>query len=278
VEISLALPMAGAPPPPVHRLDSTTGPRQKRALRDGVAGAAYLGDMIPATRLGTEDGAGDQSCARSEAEVSLEPLDTRWLTGHSATRIIGQPVCRCRPSLAPRRGHLLPECRAWHRVALSCERGPVKALVIYDSTFGNTEEIARAIAETLEEKGSARVIRVDEATAPEVAAADVLVIGGPTQRQRPSPAMKAFLESVPRRSWRGLSAAAFDTRYRKSRLLTGSASRRIARSLRKAGASLVVPPESFFVAAREGPLDEGEAQRARDWARQILETFEARTG
>ena len=154
----------------------------------------------------------------------------------------------------------------------------MNALVVYDSTFGNTEEIAQAIAEMLEEKGSVRIMRVGKATASEVGAADLLVIGCPTQRQRPSPAMKAFLDSVPRRSWRGLSAAAFDTRYRKPRLLTGAASRRIARGLRKAGASLVVPPESFFVVAREGPLDEGEAQRARDWARQILGTFEARTG
>jgi flavodoxin I len=151
----------------------------------------------------------------------------------------------------------------------------MNALVIYDSTFGNTEQVARAIADSLGERGSVRLVRVSEASSPDLEGLDLLVLGCPTQRHKPTPVVQAFLASIPRRALGGMSAAAFGTRYRKARWLTGSAARAIAKGLRKAGASLLLPPESFFVAAREGPLEEGELQRAGDWAREILASFEA---
>ena len=46
--------------------------------------------------------------------------------------------------------------------------------------------------------------------------------------------------------------------------------RRITSQLVKAGASLVVPPEGFYVQDTEGPLKNGELERASDWAGQIL--------
>jgi len=150
----------------------------------------------------------------------------------------------------------------------------MNAFVIYDSTFGNTEQIARAIADTLGEQGSVRVARVGEAGTLDVEGLDLLVLGCPTQRHKPTPAVQAFLVSLPRGALQGLPAAAFDTRYRKARWLTGAAARGIAKRLRKTGASPLLPPESFFVAARLGPLEEGELQRAGDWAREVLASFE----
>ena len=73
----------------------------------------------------------------------------------------------------------------------------------------------------------------------------------------------------------GLGAAAFDTRYHMSAWKSGSAASRIASILKRAGASLVLSPESFFVAEREGPLEEGELERAAQWAEQVFEQFEA---
>jgi hypothetical protein len=64
-------------------------------------------------------------------------------------------------------------------------------------------------------------------------------------------------------------AAAFDTRFGKPRWLTGSAALRIARRLRRSGYRLVAPPESFFVLHTEGPLREGEEDRARMWAAEL---------
>jgi flavodoxin I len=153
--------------------------------------------------------------------------------------------------------------------------GDMNALVIYDSTFGNTEQIARAIADALAEQGSVQQLRVAETGTTDLEGIDLLVLGCPTQRHKPTPAVQAFLDSIPSEALQGLPAAAFGTRYRRARWLTGSAARAIAKKLKKLGASLLLPGESFFVASREGPLEEGELQRAADWAQQLFEEYEA---
>ncbi|MGB3904740.1 MAG: flavodoxin domain-containing protein, partial [Anaerolineae bacterium] len=108
----------------------------------------------------------------------------------------------------------------------------MNALILYDSTFGNTESIARAIADALAERGTVRLMRVSKAQATDLEGTDLLLLGCPTQRRKPTPAIRAFLASIPRGILGGMRAAAFDTRYRKPRLLTGSAARAIAKRLR----------------------------------------------
>jgi flavodoxin I len=149
----------------------------------------------------------------------------------------------------------------------------MNTLIIYDSTFGNTEKIAQAIADVVAERGSVRTLRANKVQSSDLEGVDLLVLGCPTHKHRPTDAVQAFLERVSRRSLGVISAAVFDTRYRKPRLLTGSAARRLAKSFRKAGASLVTPPQSFFVVSREGPLEEGELERAAAWAREVLDSF-----
>ena len=151
----------------------------------------------------------------------------------------------------------------------------MNTLIMYDSTFGNTEHLARAMADELAYYGTVRLLRVPEGGAFERGEADVLIVGGPTQRHGTSLAMRAFLESMPRRTLRGLAAAAFDTRYHMSEWKSGSAAPRIASKLKRAGAALILPPESFFVSSREGPLEDGELERAVHWAGTVLEQFEA---
>ncbi len=146
----------------------------------------------------------------------------------------------------------------------------MNALVVYDSTFGNTESIAEAIADVLAQRGTARLLRVNKVQPGDLEGIDLLVAGCPTQRRKPTPAIVAFLGVTPAAVLEGLAVAAFDTRYRRFRLVTGSAARALAKRLRKAGAALLLPPESFFVLGREGPLEEGELGRAADWARKIL--------
>ncbi|NIN65951.1 MAG: flavodoxin [Anaerolineae bacterium] len=146
----------------------------------------------------------------------------------------------------------------------------MNALVVYDSTFGNTESIAEAIADVLAQRGTARLLRVNKVQPGDLEGIDLLVAGCPTQRRKPTPAIVAFLGVTPAAALEGLAVAAFDTRYRRFRLVTGSAARALAKRLRKAGAALLLPPESFFVLGREGPLEEGELGRAADWARKIL--------
>jgi flavodoxin len=159
----------------------------------------------------------------------------------------------------------------------------MEVLIVYDSQFGNTERIARIVADTAtDQRATARLLRIAEADAPELVACDLLIVAAPTQRQKTSPAMRAWLESLPRGSLKEKPAATFDTRYRMSRLLTGSAAERIASRLKRTGASLLVPPESFFIARDVPPqgqkrrhelerLEQGEEEHASTWAAGLLE-------
>jgi flavodoxin len=157
----------------------------------------------------------------------------------------------------------------------------MRALIAYDSAFGNTERIARAIGDALSAHGTVAVLRVGEAPIPDPAAIDLLIVGGPTQRHGLSPALTAWLRGLGRRTLAGLPAAAFDTRYRMAAFITGSAAHVASVKLRRAGCRIVATPESFFIQRDTPPagekrrhdleqLEAGEAERAAAWAVEIL--------
>jgi flavodoxin len=151
----------------------------------------------------------------------------------------------------------------------------MQTVVIYDSKFGNTEKIAEAIGRGIGALGDVRVMSTAEAvgvTQTFATRPDLLLLGGPTQRRGPSPALRAFIDALPA-PLRGVPAASFDTRYRGAVWLMGSAATEAAKVLRKAGGELVVGPESFFI-ARRGPmelqkLEPGEIERAEQWGRAV---------
>ena len=151
----------------------------------------------------------------------------------------------------------------------------MNALVFYDSQYGNTELIAQAIADTLGEFGEARAVRLDPGHPVELQGVDMFIVGCPTQGWRPTPAIQSFLEEVSSEELRSLAVACFDTRFRLPRLMTGSAARVIARTLQEKGVSLLVEPESFFVKGTQGPLRDGELDRAAAWARMLIKEVEA---
>jgi menaquinone-dependent protoporphyrinogen IX oxidase len=144
------------------------------------------------------------------------------------------------------------------------------ALVIYDSIFGNTERIAQATASVLGERAAVHLAKVGQDEPVDLSEFELVVLGGPIHRVSLSAAMKAWLKEMPKRALRGASVAAFETCYRDPKWQRGAAARKLARKARRSGGRLVVPAESFFVVAREGPLEEGEEERARAWARAIL--------
>jgi flavodoxin len=90
----------------------------------------------------------------------------------------------------------------------------MNALIIYDTTFGDTQQIAQAIAEALAAYGSVRQVRADKAGARDLDGMDLLLVGGPTQRHGLSPALRDWLAQLPRTVLRELPVATFDTRYR----------------------------------------------------------------
>ena len=157
-----------------------------------------------------------------------------------------------------------------------------RALVVYESMFGNTEVVARQIAAGLAETVDVEVVRAspDVVLGEDVA---LLVVGGPThafgmsrastrdsagQQGAPvdvarSPGLREWLEGLPLTTCR---VAAFDTRIHK-RGVPGSAARGAERRLGKAGGRVVTPAMSFRVTGMHGPLAPGEADRALSWGR-----------
>lgn len=147
----------------------------------------------------------------------------------------------------------------------------MNVMVLYDSKFGNTEHVARALGGVLERGTTVAVHAIGEEHL-DVEGVDLLVLGGPTHAHGLSAPMRAFLESL---QVQHVAAAAFDTRFHMPRIFSGSAATKIARSLEHKGARLVVPPQSFFVQGQEGPLLEGELDRINAWAAELLATIGA---
>jgi flavodoxin len=150
----------------------------------------------------------------------------------------------------------------------------MNALVIYNSKFGNTERIARAIGEALRTRAVVDVQQIAEVSSISPAF-DLLVVGGPTQGHGVDQDLKTFLDGLTPEAVQGVAVATFDTRLRWPVLLSGSAARGIAKRLGQKGACVIVEPESFFVEGGEGPLAEGEVARAASWARQLVDASAA---
>ncbi len=88
----------------------------------------------------------------------------------------------------------------------------MKTLIVYDSFFGNTEQVARAIGDTLGAQSEVTVLQVGDVIPEHLTGLTLLIVGSPTRAFSPSPATKEFLAHIPRQSLRGVKVAAFDTR------------------------------------------------------------------
>jgi flavodoxin len=161
----------------------------------------------------------------------------------------------------------------------------MKAMVVYDSVFGNTEQVAQAMGRALGAPGDAEARRVTEVKPEELVGLDVLIVGSPTRKFRPTPTTTQLLKRIPARGLKGVKVAAFDTRFSiddaNSAILVfivklfGYAAKPIADRLEKKGGELALPPEGFIVEGTEGPLRDGELERAADWAGRLGERARA---
>ena len=164
----------------------------------------------------------------------------------------------------------------------------MRALVVVESSFGNTLTIARAVAEGLGRFMTVDICGVGDAPGEIEDGVDLVVVGGPTQAfgmsrpgTRRDAARQAGHSTAPKigvREWLASApigirrAAAFDTRINKG-WVPGSAARGIARRLSRLGATLVADPESFRVVGMPGPLAAGELDRGRRWGAQLATTI-----
>ena len=152
----------------------------------------------------------------------------------------------------------------------------MKILIVYDSYFGNTKQVAEAIGNALSSQGSVEICRVCDVALDQLTGVSLLIVGSPTRAFRATKKINAFLDSIPTGSLLGVKVLAFDTRVCvaevQSRLLNalvalyGYAAKPIADKFKQKGGELLLPPEGFFVSDSEGPLKQDELQRARDWA------------
>jgi hypothetical protein len=178
----------------------------------------------------------------------------------------------------------------------------VKIIIVYESMFGNTHEVAQAIGDGVDvaaEDADVECVPVGDATAQKVDSADLLVVGGPThirgmtssfsrkmgitgeekaeakgepahelEPDAEGPGLREWFDSLPKDKDSGL-AAAFDTRL--AGAMAGGAAHGIARRLRKHGYHLVNDPQGFVVDDAHGPLRAGEIERAKQWGAQLVQ-------
>jgi hypothetical protein len=172
----------------------------------------------------------------------------------------------------------------------------MKALIVYESMFGNTEQIAHAVAEGVSTRMDVELLEVRKAPTPLTEFVDLVVVGGPTHAfsmTRPNTREDAVRQGSHAdasadgiREWidhlhagpHSERVATFDTRVAKVRHLPGSAGRSAAKGLRKHGYTPVSKPESFWVEDVAGPLLDGEVERARAWGERLATAVSSPAG
>lgn len=165
-----------------------------------------------------------------------------------------------------------------------------RSLVVFESLWGNTEEVARAVAQGLGESMDVEVLDVSDGAPMPDEDVDLLVAGGPTHAfsmTRPTtradartqgatqgllgPGLREWLGSMPDGP-RRTRIATFDTRVGKVRHLPGSAAKSAEKEARRHGYT-TLPRRSFWVEGTSGPLLDGELDRATEWGRTLAATL-----
>lgn len=155
----------------------------------------------------------------------------------------------------------------------------MSTLITYESFFGNTEKIARAIAAGCGLDPETTVVRVRDVDPRQLGELDRLIVGSATRGFKPCPDTQHFLKAIPAGRLQGVKIAAYDTRIDIATVdnafltfmvrLFGYAAEPIDKALQKKGGIPAAPPAGFIVEDSEGPLRAGELERAAEWAKAI---------
>jgi hypothetical protein len=168
----------------------------------------------------------------------------------------------------------------------------MRAVVVYESMYGNTRAVAEAIGDGLRSVHDVVVVPVGRAGPEVLTGAALLLVGGPTHahgmsrhrsreaaaevagKQGSRVALEEGATGPGVREWLGslehlnVLSAAFDTRVDWPAVLSGRASKAIDRELVRLGAHRAADPESFLV-TKENALEPGEEERARRWGARL---------
>jgi len=161
------------------------------------------------------------------------------------------------------------------------------ALVVFESMFGNTQAVAKAVADGLGEQGEVTVVEVADAPHTLPSGVDLLVVGGPTHafsmsrastrksavgqgadsEKEAQPGIREWISAVAISP--DVPVATFDTKVVKPHL-PGSAAHAADRTLRHRGLRHVAGPETFYVTGTTGDLVDGELSRAKEWGSALI--------
>jgi len=147
----------------------------------------------------------------------------------------------------------------------------MKGIVVYDSSYGNTRKIAETIAETLKESGiEVDVLYVKDVKKLSARDYNFMVLGSPTRFGTMGFTVKGFLGKVKTKEWMNKPFAAFDTENPENlEKKEWSAAEKIAERLRDKQMSQLLPVLKALVLGQKGPLQEGEIERTKDYARKL---------
>ena len=154
-------------------------------------------------------------------------------------------------------------------------------LVIYDSAYGNTARVATIIGGALTGHDKVKVLAVNNVSMKDVYAADLIIVGSPTQGGRPLKTVSDFIDYLPKNALMDVPVAAFDTRFAINEHgvglhvvmgTIGFAAKKIAAKLQAKGGRMTSEPMGFIVEDKHGPLQEGEQERAVGWAHSLVES------
>lgn len=143
----------------------------------------------------------------------------------------------------------------------------MKTLVLFDSNYGNTRLIAEEIVKNI--SAEVKVENIKGFNILDLKNYDLLITGSPIIGWRPTELMLNTLMKV--KDLAGLKFTTFDTRM--NVFYHGDAKDKMAKILKKAGANQITDSMAFFVSGKQGPLTDGELQRASDWGLHINNKF-----
>jgi menaquinone-dependent protoporphyrinogen IX oxidase len=152
----------------------------------------------------------------------------------------------------------------------------MKTLVVYDTLFGNTGLLARVIANRLP---NVTLVHVDSLTPEHIATAELIFLGSPSRGYNATKKLRQAIEALPKNALKEKSAAVFETRLKVAKHMprilryllqnTGWGDAKLDTVVLRKGAKLISPLGLFYVSTQEGPLKEGETDKAALWAKQI---------
>ena len=158
----------------------------------------------------------------------------------------------------------------------------MNTLILYDTQHNNTKEIAVSIAQGFPSSFNVKISSVNDIKLEELKDIKLLIVGSPTHGGTAKQSLLLFLKTIPDNYLEGKYVGTFDTRFDEKKLklalkllikTIGYAASKIAKILEAKGGTLIRPPEGFFVKDTNGPLTDGEKERAKYWGKEISDIY-----